>query len=183
MCPENHDKSRGMSTRLLGSHAANALAAPMLWFCYRRPLAESLYSYWAHTYDGALGAAIQPKFELWGTLSSVSINVVKAYSGTGALSFHLSQFDNWPVIISGGSASYFGPSVDVRQLGNRIITPSGVTGSFSTDVGLSVGQAVWFTGSSNSGPQYSADVSSNCPGPGCPSVTVVIQTDQGIQNH
>lgn len=122
-----------------------------------------VFSYWTNAYVGNNGSAYGT-FTMWGTITSGSFNVTNAYSGAGSLTFHLSQFDNW-LQYNGSTWGNFGPSVNAKVGGSTSIT-----------------SANWFGGASNSGPAYSADVSSSCPGAGCPSVTVTIQADQGVVN-
>jgi hypothetical protein len=150
------------------------------------PASTPLYSYQTFKYDGTMGSTAQSPFSVWGALSSVSLNVINPFTGSGPLLFHLSLFDNWPVILGGYAISLYGPVADAKVAGNRVVTTFGVTcnglaGVCSpNDIGLSLGQPFSFAGSSYSGPGFSNDVSSICPGPACPSLEIVIQTNQGI---
>lgn len=159
--------------------AAGSLAA--LW-----PAAAPVYSYQTFTYGGAQSGANFGQFIMWGNLSSLSINVTTAYTGAGSLAFNLSQFGNWNVLESAPTYTEvnYGPAVNAKVAGNRVITLSGVTGTQSGDGGLAVPDAVqtWFQQQAQSAPQYSADVSASCPGAGCPSITVIMQTNQGVVN-
>lgn len=146
------------------------------------------FSYWSQTYSGTIGATAQATHKLWGKITSFSMNVTNAGGGT---SFLLSQFNNWPMLapqftaVSGGwNSSGSGPSVNAAIGGNRTITLGGtysVAGTQSGDAGWSAADpsVMWLSGNSNSGPKYSS-APSGCPGAGCPSVTVTIQTDQAI---
>jgi hypothetical protein len=151
------------------------------------PASAPLYSYQTFKYDGTMGSTAQSPFSVWGSLSSVSFNVTNPYTGSGPLLFHLSRFDNWPVILGGYATSLYEPVVDAKVAGNRVVTTSGVTCNgvagvcSSNDIGLTLGQPFSFAGPSSSGPVFSNDVSGICPGPACPSVEIVIQTNQGIQ--
>jgi len=147
--------------------AACAPQAPM-WSCQTR------------SYTGGSTTA-QPVFQIWGNLSSLSINVTTPYAGAGTNLFHLSRFDNWSVVNSAGSAVSYAAIVDAKTSGDRVVTLSGVTCNTSpgacsgTDAGLVVPDATktWFGGVSNSGPQFT--------NAGTPvGVTVTIQTDQGV---
>jgi hypothetical protein len=151
------------------------------------PASAPLYSYQTFKYDGTMGSTAQSPFSVWGSLSSVSFKVTNPYTGSGPLLFHLSLFDNWPVILGSYATSVYGPVVDAKVAGNRVVTTSGVTCNglagvcSSNDIGLALGQPFSFGGPSYSGPVFSNDVSSICPGPACPSVEIVIQANQGIQ--
>jgi hypothetical protein len=119
---------------------------------------------------------------LWGNISSVSFNVTKAYSNAGALSFNaLSLFNNAPVILSDYSQIAYGPIINAKVSGNRVITLPGVTGTQSGDSALSVPDASvsWFTGILTGA--MSKDISGESQA-GWPSITVTIQTDQGVVN-
>lgn len=146
------------------------------------PAGEPLYSYIQLTFTGANGTT--PVFGLtaWGLVSEISINVTNASTTGGALSFKLSQFDNWQFLVSSLTTSNYAATVNAKTAGNRVITLSGETGTQTGDSGLAVPDATvsWLEGGSNSGAIFSSDVSADCPGAGCPSVTVTITTDQGI---
>lgn len=154
------------------------------------PAGAPLYSWQSFVYTGAAGTVVQSTFHQWGNLSQANFNVTTAFSGSQ--SFHLSEFDNWPVLLSNLSAVNYnsansGPAVNMHSVGNRQVTPSGVTcvsGTCTGDGGLATLDAagMYFTGPSFSGPQFSADASSSCPGAGCPSITVTVQTNQGVVN-
>jgi hypothetical protein len=148
-----------------------------------------IYSYQTYTYTGAIGANPQTPFDMWGNLSSVSLNVTNAYTGAGTLNFDLTQFGNWPIITSANTEATYGvsggPSVNAKIVGNRVVTLSGVTGGQSGDCLTSTcappdATVSWFAGTPGAGSVFSADASGSCPGAGCPSVTVTIQTDQGV---
>lgn len=151
------------------------------------PADVPLWSYQTYTYGGALGTTTQPVFRVWGNFSTASFNVTNAYAGAGTLTFTLSQFFNWSVVDSTGSLVSYGPTVNAKIACNRAVTLTTVTGSCvpaASDSGLLPPDTVtsWFPAASNSGPKYSADVSASCPGVNCPSVTVTIQTNQGVVN-
>lgn len=159
------------------------------------PAGTPLYSFWSQTYNGSLGTTAQPTIEQWGNWTSVGMNVTATFSGA-ASSFFLSQFNNWDLIKSDNSVASWnsaasGLAVDAKIAGNRVVTRSGVTcnGLAGTcgggDAGLSAPDATLslFTGMSHSGPAYFPSASASCPGAGCPSVTLTIQTDQGVVNY
>lgn len=151
------------------------------------PAAAPLYSYQTRTYTGAVGGAAQPIYSVWGNLSSASLNVTNAYSGSGSLTFHLDRFDNWFVLNSANANVAYGPAANAKIACNRTITLATVTGPCvpaAGDSGLATPDATksWFTGAQSAGSIFSADVSAICPGVNCPSVTVIIQTDQGVVN-
>lgn len=152
------------------------------------PAQAPLYSYTSHTYTGAVGGSVQPIYTAWGVISSLTMNVTNAYVGAGTLSFSLSQFNNWETTKPSDGSVYSynlsggGPIVNAKIAGSRVITSAGVTGTQAGDVGLPVPEAIQFGDASKSGSIFSTDVSGVCPGANCPSVTVTIQTNQGVVN-
>lgn len=152
------------------------------------PAGTPVFSYGSQTYSGTLGSAVQPVYKMWGKITSFSMNVTNAGGGT---TFLLSQFHNWPMqapqftaVSSGWNSAGGGPLVNAAIGGNRTITLSGtygIAGTQSGDAGWTAANpsVMWLSGQSNSGSKYNA-APSGCPGVGCPSVTVTIQTDQGI---
>jgi len=71
------------------------------------------------------------------------------------------------------------PMIDLKTVGERVVTPAGVTGAQPGDFALSLPGPVTLTG--NVGPLmgYPNDISSE-PSSVWPVVTIEIQTDQGI---
>jgi hypothetical protein len=122
------------------------------------PPGAPLYSYQTYTYPGTIGTGVQGPFILWGLATLVDINVTSPSSG--AATFKLSQFDNWPVYVS-GSQTNFGANVDAHTVADNNVTPS----------------STWFGGEANSGAQFTSN-----PGAGA-SVTVTMQTNQGVVNY
>lgn len=148
------------------------------------PAGVPLFSYQRVTYtSGAAHAAAQPGYNVWGNLSSLSINVTHAYGGGGALTFAVGP--SWPIINSlnnPGVTIFYDAVVNAKIAGERIVRLSGVTGSQSGDTGLAVPDPVetWFTGgNAGLGPAFSADVSGTDPNV---AVVVTFQTDQGFGN-
>lgn len=150
------------------------------------PSAIPWFSYSTHTFTGTSGTSSVQGVSVWGNLTSLSINVTNAYVGAGSLTFNVATFNNWPVIDSTGAKVDYGPRVDAKTAGNRVITLSSVTGGQATDCSgagtgcLTAPDAVrsWFP--QGAGSSFSADVSGVCPGVNCPSVTVTVTADQGV---
>lgn len=149
------------------------------------PAGAPFGSYQTLTYTSTMGATHQPSYAVFGNLTSLSVNVNRAYAGAGALSFSVGP--SWPVLnvtnnstVPGGSAGtiFYDAVVNAKSSGLRTITLAGVTGSQAGDTGLTVtsSQQTWFTGpNAGLGPFFSADVSGTDPNV---SVTVTWQTDQ-----
>jgi hypothetical protein len=149
------------------------------------PTDAPLFSYQKFTYTGAVGAGPLNSFITWGALSWLDINVTNAYSGGLSPIFHLSQFDNWAVYVS-GSATTYGPRVDAKTTGDRAISFSGTVtcngsaGACSGSDVLTTPSGLWFGYGTT--PAFSADTSGSCPGVNCPAVTFTVQTNQGVIN-
>jgi len=147
------------------------------------PAGAPLYSYSKRTYAaGAPGTTPAPKFEMWGALSSVKFNVTKPYTGTLGLTLNaLSQFNNYMTMKADNSTFTYGPTINLKAAGERVVTASAVTGTQTGDKGLAVPEAVWFTGKQFAGPTLSSNISGENPSV-LPSITIEIATDQGVVN-
>jgi hypothetical protein len=154
---------------------------------------KPIYSYCFRTYNHTLlptGMAVADYPAALGKIISITVEVVTVYSGSqGALVFHLSAADNWPINRADGTTSYsMDIRIDAKRLGIRTFTPGSSTGLGGLDA------AAFPTGTStitvddimgrnsNSQPNYQVattgkDVSSEALGP---VITVEIICDQGI---
>lgn len=141
------------------------------------PAGRPLYSWSRRTYTKSDTPSTIGSPKLWGKISNLSFNVTSVYAGVGALTFNaISEFNNWVVVKpSDYSAASYGVVINVKAAGERIVTPSGVTGAQAGDGTLTIPEAYWLTGTS-SGLRFSADVSASSDF----SVTVALQTDQGF---
>lgn len=83
--------------------------------------------------------------------------------------------DNEPTIKADGSKYDWGPVINLKIAGERVITPAGVTGTQTGDSGLTLPEAVWFAQGYQ--PYVGTDISGES-GVG-PSVSIEIITDQG----
>lgn len=136
---------------------------------YDRPYA----SYSKRSYDQTMTAG-QEGVPVWGRLTSLKINVVQAYSGAALGLLRMSRFANFPVILPDYSTSTYGPVINLKIAGERIITPSGVTGTQTGDTGLALPNALaWFTGDMT--PYIDGDLSA-----GTMFVTIEYIMDQGV---
>jgi hypothetical protein len=147
------------------------------------PAGAPLYSYSKRTYTGSLNGAA-PVFEMWGKVSSIKYNVITPYTGVRAtLGMNvISQFNRYRTIKANGAMFDYGPSINLKIAGERVVTPSGVTGAKPGDGGLSVPEAVWFTGRQDQGPAMWADVGSESSSV-WPTISIEIMTDQGIMDR
>jgi hypothetical protein len=144
------------------------------------PAGAPLMSFFKHTYTGSLGTNTRVPVNVWGTSPQITLNATSVYSG--ALTFNMVRDGIWRGILSDGTASTYGPAINVGSTsvpGARIITLAGATGMQIGDSIPSLPLYFWSVGLATA-PWFSADASAACPGPNCPTVTVTIQTDQGI---
>ncbi len=120
-------------------------------------------------------------WNMWGALTSISINVTQAFTGSGDGELRLSEFNNiFLVDRTDYSSVTYGPTINTKVAGERIVTPSGVTcngspGACSGDTNLTWptngwlqdGIGVWMEG--------------NLSGGGVkPLITITVITDQGV---
>lgn len=137
-----------------------------------------LYSWQRRTYTGVIGLTAQTPFVLWGYPKTFTFDVPHSYAGAGALAFHLSQFDNYPVELADGSLATYAAVIDMKQ-GNRTVVVTPATNSDGVDSGIVLpAGGPWFYRNSNSGPQFwPTDISGIDPSV---SIAVTLQTDQGV---
>lgn len=141
------------------------------------PAGKPLWSYSKYTYSSptypmtaAVNLATQ---KIWGRLVSLKINVITPYGGAGSGTLNAAGQFQCQTIKADNTAFNYVPVINLKIAGERVITPSGVTGTQSGDSSLSVPEAVWFTNSLI--PRINQDLSSSPP-----VFTIEIITDQGI---
>ena len=114
----------------------------------------------------------------WGTLVSLRVNVTRAYTGAvGTLTVNVTSSAG-SLFIDPDDRSYYSwqPTINLRVAGERVITPSGVTGAQSGDV-LVTPKAVWLT--QGIMPTLSGDTSGDADGQQA-IVEIELTTDQGL---
>lgn len=123
--------------------------------------------------------------QMRGKLVSLSINVTQAYTGTGAAILNpTGEFTSSTVKQSDWSSFAWWPTINLKQTGERIIVPGGVTcdgvpGPCSGDTINSTNgyppEAVWLVDGIN--PSLPSSLSG---GGTLPLFTLILQTDQGV---
>lgn len=121
-----------------------------------------------------------------GKIVSLTVNVTQAYTGSGAAVLHATaQFDNiFTIKQSDWTTFQWGPQINLKQAGERIITPSGVTcdgvaaptGCSGDTLGAAFPEAVWIQQGINPYMGSTLGVGTQ------PLVTITIRTDQGVVN-
>ena len=111
----------------------------------RAPAGEPIYSYTKRTYSGAIGTGAnltaQPYIPIWGTLVSIKINVVKADTGA-----HRALLLSAPMLaVRGTSGINYTPKINLMAAGERVITPTGITGAQPGDLLQETPGNVWMT--------------------------------------
>lgn len=112
-----------------------------------------------------------------GNIQSIKFNVTKIYTGAvGTLTAGLAQSQLFLMI--NGVWTAYNPRINVKVLGERVITIAGVTGTQTGDQNLSFGSsAAWIAGG------FDTVLSSNISGESSsvwPSFTIEMITDQGF---
>lgn len=148
------------------------------------PAAAPYGSFNVVNFAGTQGATPSFVFNAFGNVSSISINVTRA-STAGSLSFLLAQSSNVAVDNNSMAEVNYGPIVDAKVVGNRVINLSGVTngkatdcsgGGFAACLPLPDSTTSWLS-AYNSGAAFSGTDTG-----GQALVTVTIQTNQGVVN-
>jgi len=131
-----------------------------------------VFSYASRRYEGKIG--VDPQFQerpyVWGNLTSMTINVIKPYTGTGALTMTVTANGFNSSLI----ASNLSQVVDLTTAGKRVITSSSATGSVGADTIAAYGD--WISG--NVTTVYSAGANGGLDKQ--PIVELIIETDQGV---
>ncbi len=146
----------------------------------RNTAGRPLGSYSRRTYTKTLTGIATPYY-VWGNIQLVGFNVTQAFAGTqNPLTLHgFASSDNSKTI--GPPTSYtvadYGPIINLRILGNRVITPSSVTGTQSGDSALALPTATINWLPNVIAPAVSSDVHADASNF---SVTIEIMTDQGL---
>jgi hypothetical protein len=137
-----------------------------------------LYSYAHVIYGENLAFPVQP-ITVWGTLVSMTINVIVPDTGPNAtLTMRpCGQVGAWRVDGTNAVAQY-NPAIDLKTAGKRTITPTAVTGSVGADaLGVAPG-LIWFMDNPIN-PWLSASVAGQTAAQ-MPLVEIELITDQGI---
>lgn len=136
-----------------------------------------LWSYTKRTYDGTAFGSTGPDLLILGNVTSIKINVTKAYTGVqSTLNVGVSQFDNLTVVV-GGALSTYTPRVNLKIVGERIISTGSTTGNQTGDSNLNIGSTMWLTR------PMKISTNQNITGEDpsvYPEFTVEIITDQGF---
>lgn len=142
------------------------------------PAFAPLWSYSNRTHTPSTAGSLGGR-RLWGNIVSIKINVTQAADpGNANARLRLSQFNNYPFILSDGSVNNtWAPQINMKITGERVITPSGVTGTQSGDSDLTMPASLMWSVSSI-GP-YNVDNLTGTP----PEVSIEIITDQGFDEE
>lgn len=118
---------------------------------------KALYEYTKKSYTGNTLVTPAAHSVLWGTLVRANIVVSQAYTGTqGTLTLNLFGQFRAVAIEKTGLVTNWNPTINLKQAGTRVITPSSVTGAQAGD-SLSAPGPIWFAGQQT--PRCSADIS------------------------
>ena len=118
-----------------------------------------------------------------GKISSLTINVTTAYNGTGsATMFAAAPFGLTTIKQSDWTTFSWHPQINLKQVGERVLTPSGVTcdgvaaptGCSGDNLGTALPEAVWIQNGLGVGLGTSLSAGTT------PVVTITARTDQGV---
>jgi len=124
---------------------------------------------------------------LWGEMVTFTFANNVPYTGAGSLTWHMAQFDNWPVLKTDLTQVFYGQSPNGQNTVNtklpsscgtctRTLTPPAtVTNGQTSDVITATPTGALFGGTANAGPTFSANTPSDSP-----QVTVTLRTNQNL---
>jgi hypothetical protein len=150
------------------------------------PAQAPIFSCQNFTYTGgASGTSPGYSPTLWGVLDTFTATNNVPYTNSGALSWQLSQFNQWRVLKTDNTQVTFGTApnglFDINTKlpssaggGTRTLTPSGATGTQALDNLAAPPTDAWFGGTSN-GPIFTSNTPSDSP-----QVTITLRTNQQL---
>jgi hypothetical protein len=155
------------------------------------PGQSPMYSCQNFTYTGG-ASGTSPGFRptLWGALNTLTFTNSVPYANTGALTWQISQFNNWPVLKTDLTTVNYGASPNGQAIVNtklpsscsplsactRTLTASGATNTQTGDAITVPPSGALFGGPAFNGPIFSADTPSDSP-----QVTISLTTTQKVQ--
>jgi hypothetical protein len=90
---------------------------------------------------------VKRPLNIWGTLVSLTVNVIIADSGPNAsLLLHPCGGNGTQYVSPTNLVTVYNPVIDLKTVGKRIITPTAVTGSVGADAMGAAPGAIWFAG-------------------------------------
>lgn len=120
-----------------------------------------------------------PTQRLWGALTEVRVNVTRAYTGAqGSCTMNVNgEFGNTCLAPNLLTRQTWNPVINLKVAGERVITPTTVTGAQSGDTLGSAPGLIWFTGPMNQ--LFNHDTSGDTAGQQA-LVTISFVTSQGV---
>lgn len=140
-----------------------------------RALPQAASSGYRLSEAGAL-AGTGSRVPLHGSIQSIKFNVTKAYTGVqGTLTAGLAQ--SQVQLMIGGVWTSYNPRINMKVLGERVITIGNTTGSQTGDSNLNLNSPAWIGGGFD--PSMSVSISGEAQST-WPEFTIEIITDQGF---
>lgn len=147
------------------------------------PLAP-LGTYFFRSFAPTSSPGTQGDINVRGNIVSLTIDVTTPSTHTGAITLNAtSQFNNLSTVKqSDWSTFVWGPQINLKQSGTRVITPSGVTcngvaaptGCSGDSLGTALPEAVWIAD------KLSPYINGTFSGGVNPQFTITVRTDQGV---
>ena len=155
------------------------------------PAQSPMYSCQNFTYTGG-ASGTTPGFTpaLWGVLNTFTFTNNAPYTNTGALTWQISQFNNWPMLKTDLTIVTYGASPNGQAIVNtrlpsscsplsactRKLTASRTTNTQTGDTITVPPSGALFGGPASSGPIFSANTPSESP-----QVTIGLMTTQNVR--
>jgi hypothetical protein len=135
------------------------------------PAGAPLWSYSSRTYTAGAVPALIP---VWGRLTSLKITTTTPYRGSSSINFNIDAFI---ATMNTTSIPTWNPTINPKLIGEREVSPTTVVGAQPGDNILPPGIGTWLLNNQIT-PRFSFIPSDF----GSTSVTVTIQTNQGVVN-
>jgi hypothetical protein len=136
------------------------------------PPGVPLWSYSSRTYTSASAAALVP---VWGQLVSIKVVPMIAYAGSFPIRFSFD--DPFIALVNTTSTPRWTPAINPQIAGERDLSPTTISGAQLGDSLTPPGPGTWILSD-----QITPKFNSHPSDIGSTSVTVTIQTDQGVVN-
>jgi hypothetical protein len=135
------------------------------------PAGAPLWSYSRRTYTAGAVPVVIP---IWGQLTSLKMTTTTAYGGSSSINFSIDAFI---AMLNTISVPVWNPMIDPKVIGERDVSPMTVVGGQPRDNLPPPGVGAWLLNN-----QITPHFSSLPSDIGSTSVTVTIQTNQGVVN-
>lgn len=147
---------------------------------------KPMWTYTKRTHNGQTGftGTTGPSVVMHGNVISLKVNVITPYTGAGTLTLG-AIFRRMRGDIYTGTYDFYVPVINMKEPGERVMLPNGVTtGAKTGDSNLNLAATNWATG--NFYPQFNRSITAEGPGDWtgpAPEFTMELITDYGIAEN